>query len=152
MKRFFCYMIISNNDNNISHYIGFTTNPLRRIRQHNQIIKGGAKATKKHNNWEFLFIIEGFKSINESLSCEWKLKHPNNKKCYNLKKRLKAMSELFTIDNKFTNKCEPIKKNDIFFIYLNSNYEYIYNNLIFSDNIMTLKIRLSNLLLIKHVF
>ena len=89
MKRFFCYMIVIINNNKITNnYIGFTTNPSRRIKQHNQILKGGAKATKKSTNWQFLFIVEGFKNMNEALSCEWKLKHPNNKYNSNYLKRL----------------------------------------------------------------
>ena len=86
MDRFFCYIIVLNEeiDNKeikiTRSYIGYTVNPYNRIRQHNQIIKGGAKATKISNNWEYLFIIEGFKTSNDALCCEWKLKHPNNKK------------------------------------------------------------------------
>ncbi len=43
---FGCYLVTSKMPGSKAAYVGFTTNPLRRIRQHNQEIKGGARATK----------------------------------------------------------------------------------------------------------
>jgi predicted GIY-YIG superfamily endonuclease len=144
-------LISKQNDKIKSNYIGYTTNPYKRIRQHNQFIKGGAKMTKKYPVWEFLFIIEGFKTKSEAMSCEWKLKHPNNKNHSNIKQRLNAINELFTIDNKFTTKCNPINKKDNYFIYMNSNHDII-NDIYLNNILCVMKINLSNDLLLKNIF
>ena len=47
MDNNFVYIIRGINDKNkIKYYIGYTNNPIRRIRQHNCELVGGAKATK----------------------------------------------------------------------------------------------------------
>ena len=75
---FYVYILVNNSDNYKNHsYIGFTNNPIRRLRQHNKEIKGGAKATtNKDSEWEFAVLITGFSDKINALSCEWKLKHP----------------------------------------------------------------------------
>jgi len=139
----YCYMIITKKNNKYYNYIGYTNNPNRRIRQHNQLIKGGAKATKKYTDWEFLFIIQGYKTKNEALSCEWKLKHPNNKYKSSIKSRLENLTNLFTINNKFTSKCKPIHKNDTYMIYYNKKYNEFKKNILF-NNILFLNINFDN--------
>ena len=78
---FYVYILVNNSDNYKNHsYIGFTNNPIRRLRQHNKEIKGGAKATtNKDSEWEFAVLITGFSDKINALSCEWKLKHPVKK-------------------------------------------------------------------------
>lgn len=63
-------------------YNGSTNNPKRRLRQHNQEITGGAKYTKKYGNksWEIIALINGFPDHKNALQCEWRIKHPDNKK------------------------------------------------------------------------
>ena len=51
--------LITNNDNKLT-YIGMTNNFHRRIQQHNCILCGGAKYTKKSINWRPILIIDGF--------------------------------------------------------------------------------------------
>lgn len=85
----YCYIIYSPSKNRT--YVGYTVEPTRRIRQHNGIIKGGAKATSVANDWRFLSIITStsptFTNI-LALSIEWHLKHPNgNKKTKDVKYR-----------------------------------------------------------------
>jgi len=72
---------------NIKTYNGFTTNPIRRLRQHNQEIKGGAKFTKKHGNkdWQMFVLIGGFPDSQNALQCEWRIKHPDCKRRISLK-------------------------------------------------------------------
>lgn len=60
-------------------YNGYTNNIKKRIRQHNREISGGAKETK-NGKWHYLAILTGFADNHEALSCEWKIKHPTNKK------------------------------------------------------------------------
>ena len=57
-----------------------TTDTVRRIRQHNGELVGGAKATKAHQPHTMFCIIEGFPTIKDALSYEWHIKHPNRKK------------------------------------------------------------------------
>lgn len=79
-NEYFCYIIKPVEPTNCKKtYNGSTNNLKRRLRQHNGIIKGGAKSTKG-NTWEYFVIIKGFKSKIEALSCEWKIKHPTNTK------------------------------------------------------------------------
>jgi structure-specific endonuclease subunit SLX1 len=142
MIKYYCYMLINNE---MKNYIGFTTDPKRRLRQHNKELKGGAKYTSKYKNWRYLFIISGFKSKQEALQCEWKLKHPPNKTLINNKyrgsymKRIGNLDNIFRIGNKFTkNTIEPIRRIDIYFIYINIKYEYLFKNLKFDKNIIKL--------------
>jgi len=61
-------------------YIGSTVNINRRIRQHNGIIKGGAKYTRG-GKWEyFCVLIDLNHTKNTALSYEWHLKHIKCKK------------------------------------------------------------------------
>lgn len=51
-------------------YVGCTTDPARRLRQHNREIRGGARATQKGaGSWQFVMYVEGFP--NRSSACRW---------------------------------------------------------------------------------
>ena len=51
-------------------YIGSTTDPQRRLRQHNGEIKGGARSTKKGApHWVLLCTLSGFRDRSEA--CRW---------------------------------------------------------------------------------
>lgn len=56
------------------HYVGATTDPLRRLRQHNGEIKGGGKYTSKHRYWEMRAIFGPYKGQSEALKAERALK------------------------------------------------------------------------------
>lgn len=75
----YCYILYNQNRT----YVGYTIEPLRRIKQHNGILKGGAKATSKKSGWEFLAILTSPSedwNKNLALSMEWHLKHPKGRK------------------------------------------------------------------------
>lgn len=70
----YCYAIYSSLDNRT--YAGYTTDPRRRIRQHNQQISGGAAATvSRAGLWAFLFVVAcpAF-DRHSALSFEWHIK------------------------------------------------------------------------------
>jgi predicted GIY-YIG superfamily endonuclease len=74
---YICYMITHEYK---STYVGITNNFTHRLSQHNGIIKGGAKATHKYNDWKLAFYISGFTTKSEVLSFEWHMHHPNGKR------------------------------------------------------------------------
>lgn len=66
-----CYLIHSDASN--TTYIGITTDVDRRLKQHNQILKGGAKYTKRSNDWKYVSILSNLDRSNASkLEIEWK--------------------------------------------------------------------------------
>jgi predicted GIY-YIG superfamily endonuclease len=59
-----------------STYIGATVDPDRRLAQHNGLLVGGAKATKKvPGEWQRVCLVQGFRTSHEALSFEWHWKH-----------------------------------------------------------------------------
>jgi len=73
-----CYILRSKlKKHRNKHYIGYTNNPSRRIRQHNGEIKNGAKRTHKYRPWEMVCIISGFVNWTEALQFEWALQNPH---------------------------------------------------------------------------
>ena len=78
-----CYILENAHIDDLNKtYNGYTNNVKRRIRQHNRVIKGGAKYTGKYgnNSWKYIAIVSGFPDRIEALRCEWKIKYPTNKK------------------------------------------------------------------------
>ena len=72
MQRWFNYIIFED----YMTYVGSTVNLNRRIRQHNCDIKGGAKYTKKGEDWNYYCVIFNlYGDKNKCLSEEWHLKH-----------------------------------------------------------------------------
>ena len=65
-------------------YCGITNDLNKRLKQHNGIIKGGAKATRGRE-WNYYIIIEGFKNKIDCLRFEWRMHHPDGKKRKNKK-------------------------------------------------------------------
>ncbi|KAJ4979668.1 hypothetical protein NE237_010448 [Protea cynaroides] len=73
-----CYLLCSLSPRHKGHtYIGFTINPLRRIRQHNGEITSGAWRTKRKRPWEMVLCIYGFPTNVSALQFEWAWQHPN---------------------------------------------------------------------------
>ncbi|WPT17950.1 Structure-specific endonuclease subunit SLX1 [Picochlorum sp. SENEW3] len=56
-------------------YIGFTVNPLRRIRQHNGELTQGAWRTKRWRPWEMVVVVYGFADQRTALQFEWTWQH-----------------------------------------------------------------------------
>ena len=60
------------------YYIGYTSNPQKRIKQHNREISGGAKATRGYK-WSYCAIFANCRSKIEGLQIEWRLKYSTKK-------------------------------------------------------------------------
>ena len=68
-----CYLLTSLHPSCKNHcYIGFTYDPIRRIRQHNGEIRGGqTKRTSVKRPWEMVLVIHGFPTSTLALQFEW---------------------------------------------------------------------------------
>lgn len=77
MPQHFCYALTCDSGRARS-YVGYTVDPVRRLRQHNGELKGGARRTRRATGrWSFLFVIEVVSDRWDSglaLSLEWHLK------------------------------------------------------------------------------
>jgi predicted GIY-YIG superfamily endonuclease len=120
---YYCYILRNNSEEYKNYtYNGYTVNPWRRVRQHNGIIKGGAKATAKKNNaWEVYVLITGFVTSNNALSCEWRIKKPLNKK--RIKEftgpvgRVKSLNYILDLDV-WTQQCDINNNNCNYTVYI----------------------------------
>ncbi|EME31922.1 endo/excinuclease amino terminal domain-containing protein [Galdieria sulphuraria] len=80
-------------------YIGFTTNPARRLRQHNGDLKaGGALRTKCFRPWQMVLFIHGFETKTEALQFEWAWQHPTKTRA------LKPVNNDSSLHSKNTNE------------------------------------------------
>ena len=74
---YLCYVIASHDFKRT--YAGMTNNLPRRLRQHDRLIKGGAKATCGFAPCRLLFVVRGFGTDKRStLRAEWRLKEHKN--------------------------------------------------------------------------
>ena len=106
-------------------YVGMTNDFLRRFRQHNGELKGGAKYTSKREFWYPICIIDGFKTMVEAMQCEWRVKKSGNFR--GPEGRVKHLSTMLKKD-KWTSKSPLIKEQGLT-IYIDDDYkEYIKND------------------------
>ena len=78
-------------------YAGVSPDPVRRLRQHNGEIKGGAKyTTGKGSGWEHICLVSGFKDKIQAMQFEWAVKHVAPRNAGGLQMRIK---KLYTVLN-----------------------------------------------------
>ena len=104
-------------------YIGMTNDFFKRWKQHNRILKGGARYTSKRESWTPVCIIDGFKTKCEAMQCEWKLKRV--KGVYN---RILNLVKILNNDKKWTEN-SPLIKNQKLNIYTIDSYRFLFNNI-----------------------
>jgi predicted GIY-YIG superfamily endonuclease len=122
-----CYILKSIHSNRT--YIGVSNDLRRRIRQHNRIIKGGAKSTGIGYPYEFNCVISGFSKI-MALQCEWLLKHPNGRKRFiGIENRIKGLHYLLTESKHWKAKTNKTKYK----IWIKSN---LLNSLLNDKNLL----------------
>ena len=102
-------------------YIGMTNDFFKRWKQHNKILKGGAKYTSKYDNWSPICIVDGFQTKSEAMQCEWKLKRVKG-----YQKRIENLSYLLKHKNKWT-KNSPLISSQNLNIYVIDKYKYLFN-------------------------
>lgn len=128
-----CYLLKSEKSNRT--YIGVTTNLKKRLRQHNGEICGGAKYTRLFRPWKPVLCVSGFKTKNQILSFEYRVKKKKNSKnklvtLYLLDNRITNFFNVLKLDN-FTSKC--INPKDAIYNFTIFD-EKIYKNLIINKS------------------
>ena len=99
---FFVYLLVSTNGNT---YVGATVDLIRRLRQHNKEIKGGAHATgvkvAQGETWTRAGHVSGFPDWPAALQFEWRWKHLSRKygvKMNPLERRMNALRDLLALE------------------------------------------------------
>jgi predicted GIY-YIG superfamily endonuclease len=115
------YVVYLLKSENLS-YIGMTNNFERRWKQHMGILQGGAKYTRRSNEWSPLCIIDGFKTKQEAMQCEWKLKRV---KGYH--QRVIHASKLLQSEGRWTKK-SPFIKEQTLSVYVIPKYQKYFKN------------------------
>ena len=79
-------------DNRGCTYAGVSPDPVRRLRQHNGEISGGAKyTTSKGPGWTHLCLVDGFRTKIEAMQFEWAVKHVPPRNAGGLINRIKKL-------------------------------------------------------------
>ena len=107
-------------------YVGMTNNFFRRWQQHNQILSGGAKYTKKGSEWYPICIIDGFETMVEAMQCEWKVKSRRSKlskKYRGVDNRIKYLNLLLK-DERWTSNSPKIQEQNLK-LYIDNDYKHL---------------------------
>jgi predicted GIY-YIG superfamily endonuclease len=102
----YCYILYNNA--NMRTYVGYTVDPVRRLRQHNGYLVGGARYTKQcKGEWSFLAVITcpTFTS-HLGLSLEWHIKrnrHIKHNRHNGPSGRITSLLNTLTFNTKFQN-------------------------------------------------
>ena len=76
MPSFYCYLLKSLHiKNSNATYVGFSTHPHKRLRQHNGENVNGALRTAKRRPWVHVVVVAGFPNKITALQFEWQWQH-----------------------------------------------------------------------------
>ena len=90
--------------NKYSTYAGVSPDPVRRLRQHNGEIKGGAKYTlSKGPGWTHMCLVKGFRTKIEAMQFEWAVKHVPPRNAGGVKNRISKLYQVLKKE-RWTNK------------------------------------------------
>ena len=118
MFKDFVYIIKGINLNKTKYYIGYTNNLFRRIKQHNGLLKGGAKATKGFT-WTYYCIFTNFRDNIEGLQSEWRLKHSSYKR--NIIDKINSFIEYVSNNNRVSPNANILNKKILIYSNININ-------------------------------
>lgn len=91
-------------------YAGVSPDPVRRLRQHNKELKGGAKYTiSKAPGWSHMCIIEGFRTKIEAMQFEWAVRHAAPRNVGGVSSRIKKLYHV-CCQEKWTSKAPFAKE------------------------------------------
>lgn len=99
-----CYFLATSDGQTSKTYIGITPDLDRRLRQHNGLQSGGAKATSGRT-WERICHVKGFPDHTAALQFEWRWKQISRRligKYGPIERRLHALQELLSLDRPTT--------------------------------------------------
>lgn len=127
----FVYILENTHDNRT--YVGATIDPDKRLKQHNGILKGGAKYTKSFgkSTWIHAVIISGLPNWINTLQCEWRLKHPTGSrrsKSSGIISRIKALNTILHLDKWTNNSTINISEMNLT-VKIKEKYVYLLENL-----------------------
>lgn len=105
----YCYLIYTSDEKHT--YIGATNDPLRRLRQHNQEITGGAKATSiqhhKGLTWSLGCYLSNIPEWRSALQIEWRWKQLGRTQYKHIRdpiqRRLVSLKKLLSLEKPTTN-------------------------------------------------
>lgn len=131
----YCYILKSQDPNYLNYtYNGSTNNIVKRLRQHNGEINGGAFRTRIRRPWQYIAILRGMPNHQNALSCEWRIRYPtgNRKKSTRfsgVKGRIIGLNEVLMLE-KWTSKCKDDNKDMKLDLWILKEYsEYLDKNL-----------------------
>ncbi len=128
----YCYIIKSKDPHHPNKsYNGSTNNIIKRLRQHNGEITGGAFRTKIGRPWEYFAVLKGLSDHINALSCEWRIRYPDNKrkkekKYKGIKGRIVGLNEILQLE-KWTNPCTILNKDMNLELWITKDFEDLLN-------------------------
>ena len=99
---FYCYLLCTASGKHT--YVGATTDPDRRLKQHNGKLSGGAKATgiqvARGEEWQRICVITGIPEWRSALQMEWRWKQLSRKETDRVAvhRRLRALRVLLSLE------------------------------------------------------
>ena len=98
------FYIIQNNNRT---YAGVSPDPVRRLRQHNKEISGGAKYTTSFApGWAHKCIVTGFQTKQQALQFEWAVKHCRPRGKGGIVNRMQKLHNVLCRDKWTSKACE----------------------------------------------
>jgi predicted GIY-YIG superfamily endonuclease len=97
-NNYYVYIIKGVKNNKTKFYIGCTNDLTRRLKQHNRILKGGAKATSGDYTWNYMGLLSNIPNNISALQIEYRIKHSTKKT--NIISRIEAFLEYLEQNNK----------------------------------------------------